>query len=374
MTMSMAALIEAAQAQRRVKEAESAARIMHGIEIVEASKAADLADLKALLGEAADEMEIALLSHDVSGDGQVCSTRYRLKPLAWNGLVSFDIYRPWSGKLWRFIYEDQYVEVGVEPGQMWTQPRALNMLAALQEQYEQARDNRIAVALEWLGGNTSELTADDAREILMTLAPEREAEWGAALAAWQRRRDEREAAVAAYVQALGEWRSRYEQALAENRRVLAETQRLLDMEFTRYEIGLAVFYTDDDGRAYPARVNIWSLDNKAGKDGSWWVLDNGRLERRVLFNVLWVGEAVTETLMDAGDGPWRETIYVHEAGQSLYCTPWLAEAARRDIRRLMISLPAEPEPPEWVRDGLTAAERERIIEVTRGMAHVGIPF
>lgn len=374
MTMSMAALIETAQAQREREEAERVAQQEKSARAIEASKAADLAELKTLLGDMADEVEIELTGWEVGSRNPVYRAAYRVSPKAWHGVVDFNASH-WSHQ-WQFGYynrRNKPISFSVTRDE-WGQDDTLAMVCELQATYEKARDGRIAVMMELLSDDRSDLIAAEVRQELMTLAPEREAEWGAALAAWQRRRDEREAAVAAYVQALGEWRAKYEQALAENRRVLAETQRLLDMEFTRYEIGLAVFYTDDDGRAYPARVNIWSLDNKAGKDGSWRVLDNGRLERRVLFNVLWVGEAVTETLMDAGDGPWRETIYVHEAGQSLYCTPWLAEAARRDIRRLMISLPAEPEPPEWVRDGLTAAERERIIEVTRGMAHVGIPF
>ena len=368
-SMSMATLIETAVQTRRDAEEKLAQELVRT-----EARAADLSDVRRLLGEAADEIDIEFKDYETDYTGEISLRCFRLRPRVWKGLVSLVLFLA-NDRRWWIEYKINGVQYSLHDTSdtTWMRPEVGNMLADLQEQYERLRVALIADSLTQLADHASD-AAVEAHKELMTLAPEREAEWGAALAAWQRRRAEREAAVAAYVQALGEWRAKYEQALAENRRVLAETQRLLDMEFTRYEIGLAVFYTDDDGRAYPARVNIWSLDNKAGKDGSWRVLDNGRLERRVLFNVLWVGEAVTETLMAAGDGPWRETIYVHEAGQSLYCTPWLAEAARRDIRRLMISLPAEPEPPEWVRDGLTAAERERIIEVTRGMAHVGIPF
>lgn len=375
-SMSMAALIEKAQAQREREEAERVARKQERAQAIKAALAADLAALRALLG---DEVEITLHSSKTDSNGEVYDTGYDIRPKAWHGMASFSAEHwrssdPWTFKYYRVSGACVQLKLPFPPGNVWALPEVIEMIADLQATYEKARDSRIAVAMEWLDGNTSELIAADAYETLMTLAPERAAEWDAARAAWQARRDEREEAVDAYVVALTAWRARYEKALAENRATVAESQRVLDEEFTRYEIGLAVFYTDDDGRAYPARVNVWSLDSKTDEHGYWRVLDNGRVERRVLVNVLWVGEAVTETLMAAGDGPWRETINVYEAGQPLYCLPWAASVARQDTHRLMRSLPAEPEPPEWVRDGLTAAERERINEVTRGMGRVDIPF
>lgn len=95
---------------------------------------------------------------------------------------------------------------------------------------------------------------------------------------------------------------------------------------------------------------------------------------QTMLRPMWVGQAVTETLTAAGHGPWRNSVYVTEVGDSLFCLPGEVAAVRRDMVALMKPLPAEPEPPEWVRDGLTADERERIVAVTRGMAHVDIPF
>lgn len=76
----------------------------------------------------------------------------------------------------------------------------------------------------------------------------------------------------------------------------------------------------------------------------------------------------------AGEGPWRRAHYVHDAGVTVYYLPWGTVELHRQLDKIITPLPAEPEPPAFLRDGLTAAERERINEVTRGMGRVDIPF
>lgn len=378
MTMSMATLIETAVQQQRALEVERVAKRARDAEIVEASKAADLAELRALLGEGvADQMEIALVSYDLEWNGQVYNTRYRLKPRAWNGLVSFDIYRQYREQVWRFIYEDrhlrdEYVDAGVEPDQLWARPGILAMLAQLQARYEQARDNGIALALARLSEdeNVNDPDAADAHAELLRLAPERAVEWDAALAKWQQSRDGRQVAFDAYVGALRVWRSDYEAALAHNRATVAAAQQQLNNQFSRYEIAYAAV-GDDADEPYVERV--WAALPAADVYEYWLLYEGGCVIRRRLLRPMWVGEEAFQKLDEAGAGPWRNAIYVHDAGVSLYCLPWDEERAREMLLSIA-PLPGEPTPPEWVRDGLTADEHRRINEVVGGMARADIPF
>lgn len=216
----------------------------------------------------------------------------------------------------------------------------------------------------------AERVARQAREAEI-LEASKAAEWDAAQAAWQQRRDARAAAVDAYVEKLAAWRAKYERTLAENRRVVAGAQRALDEEFTRYEVAYAAVGDADDE---PYRETAWADHPEPEEGGYWAVYDNGDLVRRRLLRPLWVSEAITQTVSQAGEGPWRRAHYIHDAGVTVYYLPWGTVELHRQLDKTITPLPAEPEPLEWAREGLTAAERERIAAVTRGMAHVDIPF
>lgn len=181
---------------------------------------------------------------------------------------------------------------------------------------------------------------------------------------------DRTAAVDAYVAALGAWRVAHERALSENRMTVARAQAALDKEFDRYEVAYAAVGDGDDK---PYRETAWADAPEPDLDGYWNVFDNGNLVRRRLLRPMWVSEAVTEKLSEAGNGPWRRAYYVHDAGQSVYYLPWDGVELHRQLKT-RTPLPAEPEPPAFLSDGMTAVERGRIAEVTRGMARVDIPF
>lgn len=375
--MNVTELIQTAQAQNERDEAGRVARQEEKERVIEASKAADLAALRALLGETADEMEIELTGWHVGKGGEVYNTSYRIRPVAWGGLVDFSAARWTITSPWRFEYytvSGTFCQQGLgrEPGNVWKQSWVSQMLADLQAKYVWTRDRRVEEMCDWLASHvTTDERAVDAYETLMTLAPERAEEWDAALAAWRQRRDERAAAVDAYVDALATWRKSYERELAENQKAVAGAQRALDEEFTRYEVAYAAVGEDDDE---PYRETAWAIDPDPEEGGWWSIFDNGNVVLRRLLRPLWVSEAITQTVSKAGEGPWRRAHYVHDAGVTVYYLPWDEYKRHRHLDKTITPLPAEPEPPEWVRDGLTAAERERIIEVTRGMAHVGIPF
>ena len=253
------------------------------------------------------------------------------------------------------------------PGNVWTRPEVIEMIADLQAAYERERDARIAEARESLSWAVDLDIYASSLATLMRYAPEREAEWQALADAAVERRIEREAAVDAYVQTLTAWRARYEKTLAENRVTVAGAQRALDEEFIRYEVAYAAVGDE------PYRETAWAIDPDPEEGGWWSIFDNGNVVRRRLLRPLWVGEVVTQKLSEAGAGPWRRSYYVHDAGVTVYYLPW-GVAELRQLDKTVMPLPAEPEPPAWVRDGLTDGEWERINEVTRGMARVDIPF
>lgn len=187
-SMSMAALIEKAQAQRERKEVERVARKQERAQAIKAGLAADLAALRELLGESADEVEITLHSSGTDSNGEVYDTGYYICPKAWHGMVRFSAKHwrssdPWTFEYYRVSGARLKLKLALAPGNVWALPEVIEMIADLQATYEKVRDSHIALAMELLSGNTSELIAADAYETLMTLAPERAAEWDAARAA-----------------------------------------------------------------------------------------------------------------------------------------------------------------------------------------------
>lgn len=180
----------------------------------------------------------------------------------------------------------------------------------------------------------------------------------------------RAAAFDAYIAILGAWRVEYERILTDNREMVQIINDRYDYRFDRHEVAYAAVGDEDDE---PYRETAWAADGP-DEDGWWRLYEDGRVVRRRLLRPLWVGDVVREKLSKAGAGGWRRAIFAHDAGESIYCLPWDEGEARQAMKSLVYPLPAEPSLPEELRDGLLTAERERINEVTRGMARVEIPF
>lgn len=358
-------------AQRAEWDAESAQN--------RAARAAHVEELKAeaiaLLGEMAAECHVEI------GRDYGDSVLFHVTPDLWGGRVTFGLKKRDNEDNWRFfpdLDDDTYYRV--EAAGDWTGKHIIRkQLARLHEAFIEWRDRMIEMHLAALGrGESSPEMAAAAYRELSVLAPERVAEWDAALGAWRELRaardtaaSERAEAFATYVASLAAWRENYEATLRRNRQAVKGIQKTYDAPFTRYEVRLHVAVRDEDGEALDVRETVWALAAAPDEDGYWPVFDGGRVTRRRLIAALWVGEAVTESLLDAGEGPWRVGIYADEAGQTVYALPWDAADARRAVRVGMRALPAEP---ERFRDGLTAVEYARLAEARHGMERVEIPF
>ncbi len=194
-----------------------------------------------------------------------------------------------------------------------------------------------------------------------------------------RRAAAREEDFTAYIRDLRLWREKYEQTLAGNRWRLAELQEKCNVAFGRYEVAfVAVTPDDDEEDDEPYVFKAWAADNQPDMHHYWDVYDNGRVVKRQLMRVLWVGERIIESVIEAGRGPWRKSIWVEEAGQWLHTLAGdkgMSFRARHSV--WFSSLPEEPSVTDYgevFADGLTADEYRRINEVIGDMERAGIPF
>lgn len=294
--------------------------------------------------------------------------QFTVTPRAWKGLVKAVIEAE-PGGMWKLIHPNGkcYLSELAE----WESPAALESLAAMDDLFQERRADAVKVLCGRLALARDTATIMNILADLMAIAPERVDEWDALGADASERIAARAAALDAYIQALGEWRREYERILNDNRETVAGAQRALDKTFERYEVAFAAVGDDEEE---PYRETAWAVEPDPEEGGYWSIFENGNIVRRRLLRPLWVGEEIVQTLGEAGAGPWRRAYYVHEAGMTVYYLPWHKVEMHRQLDKTIEPLPAEPTPPALLGDGLTAAEHERIAEVTRGMARVEIPF
>jgi hypothetical protein len=343
----------------------------------EAERAAAQAERQRRFGEAVAQaraiVEPALGECGIDGYDSSANVRLLVTPRVWKGLVTFDMETEFDGA-WKLSGANvTFYLFGPDEWELSGGPLAwLEAMAGLFRE-------RCEAALVWYTANIAatrdETVARETHAQLLVLDETRAEEWDALLAAALDRIAARAAAIDAYVQALGEWRYEYEKTLAANRATVADIQPRFDDEFDRAEIAYAaVADVDEYGEVQPYRETAWVWDNASNVDGYWLVFEGGQVVRRRFPSLLWVGETITQRMTEAGPGPWRAAVHAYEAGQPVYCLPCYIHLVREELDRRMVALPAEPTPPAFLGDGLTAEERERINEVARGMARVEIPF
>ena len=335
---------------------------------------------RAILGPLAEECDLSVEEMIASAPGYI---RFRVVPHVWHGLAAFKLVKSDEEQFWRFSAR---TNENVYAPEDWTTMR--NLVQALDElhhMFEGRRDERIRDALQRLSWTD---TADDeamrCRLDLIDLAPERATEWEAAFTEWVRRRDAaaadkwaREIAFDAYILVLAAWRKGYEATLRDNREIVARTQRDFNQSFTRHDVAFVAVGDGkyDDEYRYPDRA--WAMKDKPDKRGYWTLYEDGRLVRRKLMRVLWVGEGITQTVVEAGPGPWRASIYADDAGQSIYCLPWHVDPVNERIRAELMALPEEPRITDWgevFAEGWTAEEHRRYAETVGDMQRSGILF
>ena len=337
-------------------------------------------EARAILGPLAGECDLTVEEVMAGAPGYI---RFRVAPHVWHGLAAFKLVKSDEEKFWRFSARtNEEVSSAVD----WTTKRDLiRALDELHHMFEERRDERIRDALQRL--SWTDTTDDEAmrcRLDLIDLAPERENEWQAAFAAWVERRDAlaadkwaREIAFDAYMLALAAWREGYEATLSDNREIVARTQRDFNQSFTRHDVAFVAVGDGkyDDEYRYPDRA--WAMKDKPDKRGYWTLYEDGRLVRRKLMRVLWVGEGVTQTVVEAGPGPWRAAVYADDAGQVIFCLPWHVDPVTERIRAELMALPEEPRITDWGEEfaqGWTADEHRRYSETVGDMQRTGIPF
>jgi hypothetical protein len=337
----------------------------------EAEKAAEQAEWQQPFGEAVARARAIVepaLGECATEEYDGSYRRLLVIPRVWKGLVTFYM-ETGNGGMWKLAGAKATCYLA-GPDE-WELSGPLAWLAAMDDLFQERRKT----ALEWytasMDATRDETVARETHAQLLALDETRAEEWDALLAAAHDRIAARAAAMDAYVQALGEWRYKYERILNENRATVAGAGRALDKTFERYEVAFAAVGDDEEE---PYRETVWAVEPDPEEGGYWSIFENGNIVRRRLLRPLWVGEEIVQTLSEAGAGPWRRAYYVHEAGMTVYYLPWHKVELHRQLDKTIEPLPAEPTPPAFLGDGLTAAERERIAEVTRGMARVEIPF
>lgn len=352
----------AAEAKRADYEARSAA-----------AQAQAQHELDEAVATVRDLVEPALGRCDIDGKAPHLGGLASLvvKPAVWKGLVQLVVHQMTGAwRVERVGSSDTFFVLRHSAAE-WETVEALEFLAATDNLFQERRDQAVVWQTANMATTRSETVARETHAELLKLDETRAEEWDALLAAALDRIAAHAEVMDAYVQALGEWRRKYERILNENRKTAEGAQRALDEEFERYEVAFAAVGDDDDE---PYRETVWAIEPDPAEGGYWSIFENGNIVRRRLLRPLWVGEAIIQTLSEAGAGPWRRSYYVHDAGMTVYYLPWGKVELHRRLDRAIEPLPAEPTPPQELRDRMTAAEQARINEVTRGMASVEIPF
>ena len=277
---------------------------------------------RAVLGTLADEAEVALT-------GWLHEPTFAVAPREWHGLVIFDIRRH-SGTAWtvRFPQRPQS-RYTLNEAADWYGPLA-EYVAEMQAFYENRRDDEIAYASEGLRDADTLYDAMDHHANLMRVAPQRAAEWDAALEAWRAesaRKDaaavERARAFDDYIAALAAWRAEYEAALAANRAAVGRIQ--------------AELAATDDGRE---QAEVVQHD----------------------------GYAMLAVIR-------RHITHVDDAGMSLSYWPDEMYDVKRRLEEEIVPLPEQPDLRTFgAFGGLTDAERRRIDETVGDMQIAGVPF
>ena len=351
-------LVEAedAERERRIREADEAQ---------EARKAAYIAAARAVVEEVLGPCRIT--ATDWGNDAVLM-----VKPVVWQGLVWFQMWQSnGNDGPWRCITGNGSIYAD------WNEPVVARFLVELQHGFEQKRAAILGDRRARLLDARTEADVAETLEALAHYAPERQAEWVELADAARARVAARAAAVDGYVAALAAWRADYEAALTANRQELDEIRRFADQEFYRYEVAYVAVGDDEEEDSESRYVETaWAADPGPDEKGYWALYVDGRVVRRKLMRVLWVGELVIETVAEAGRGPWRHTVYAPNAGESVACLARVADDIRRAVNGRMRSLPVEPSPQAFGLGGSEweAEERQRINAVTAGMARADIPF
>jgi hypothetical protein len=313
----------------------------------------------ALLATAREIVESALGPCDVVREWG-WTNRFLVKPVVWRGVVEFSIWA-YDGRWYCGRHGQDSVPAD------WENLDAARFLVRLQRSFETRLAQDIGYGVDRLTAARSHAAAAEALAALLKLAPERADEWNALAEEVRAGIAQREAAVDAYIAALGDWRAKRQGSQEFNKELLAEAQARLDREFERCEASVFYRAVDEDGVNCIHDSRIWLLDAEDAHgyaelgDGYYRVFDSGRIEVRKLFNVAWIGAPVRQRLMEAGYGPWRATVYFDDIGEKLYALPWDVEEAHRLLDDRLEPLAEEPDPYDFGLDGnWTAAERDRI--------------
>jgi hypothetical protein len=346
----------AAEDAEREREEQKAA------EAWQARQAALIAEAQTLVGEVLGPCRIEPADEGID--------TFTVTPDLWRGLVTLRVWR---------VMDKWFCDHGYSPGGRadWNDPEAARFLVEMHRRFEE----RLVATIDWrqqaLGATLLQSVVAESLAQLLALAPERDAEWRALAEAARARIAQREAAMDAYVAALAAWRADYEAALTDNRQALDEIRSFADQEFYRYEVAYAAVDDDDEADGVGRYVEMaWAADPTPDEKGYWALYVDGRVVRRKLLRALWVGEVVIETVSEAGRGPWRATVYAPDAGESVACLAQVAGDIRSEVNGRMRRLPAEPSPGRFGLGGSewTAEERQRVNDVTAGMARADIPF
>ena len=354
---------ETAEAQHKAAEAEALQALLE----------ARLADAGALLeSEVLGEYDIEVTRHDV--DAAVL----RIAPRVWRGLAHFNMvtFRPGNWQVRKEGAIDGFYVGSAED--WWSQPRAIQFLVELHREYERQHVFEVERFAGRLAGNYAD--ADEAHAMLMKLAPERAAEWDAALAG-RRQREEREAAekraaaearrqaFEAYLAALVEFREAYRAARTANRAAFDELKARVERPISVRDIEYAIVAQDDaGGRQVETRIVTAYADSGQLQTGNvWTVIENGRTR-------VWVFRTITRVSAAYVARP-DQTEYSHLFLRRYNSFDALAftERDEDEVKAVFAAMtwPEEPRPSEFGVFDFSSEERRRIDDV---LGRADIPY
>ena len=345
---------ETAEAERQAAEAVALQALLE----------ARLADARTLLeSEVIGEYDIEVMRHDI--DAAVL----RIAPRVWRGLAHFNMvtFRPGN---WQVKMEGAGDGFYVGSAEDWSQPYAVKFLVALHRQFERQHVSEVERFASRLVGSYAD--ADEAHAMLMKLAPERAAEWDAALAG-RRQREEREAAekrvaaearrqaFEAYLAALVEFREAYRAARAANRAAFDELKARVERPISVRDIEYAIVAQDDEGgrQAETRIVTAYAASGELIAGNGWTVIENGRSRA-------WVFRTVTR-VSAAYEARPDQTEYSHLFLRRYNSFDALAftERDEDEVKAVFaaMSWPEEPRPSEFGVFDFSNEERRRIDDV-----------
>ena len=354
---------ETAEAQHKAAE----------VAALQALLEARLADAGALLeSEVIGEYDIEVMRHDV--DAAVL----RIAPRVWRGLAHFNMvtFRPGNWQVRKEGAIDGFYVGSAED--WWSQPRAIQFLVELHREYERQHVSEVERYSGRLVGNYAD--ADEAHAMLMKLAPERAAEWDAALAG-RRQREEREAAekrasaearrqaFEAYLAALVEFREAYRAARAANRAAFDELKARVERPISVRDIEYAIVAQDDEGgrQAETRIVTAYADSGQLQTGNAWTVIEDGRSR-------VWVFRTITRVSAAYVARP-DQTEYSHLFLRRYNSFDALAftERDEDEVKAVFAAMtwPEEPRPSEFGVFDFSNEERRRIDDV---LGRADIPY